>query len=540
VAGPSIAVKVLADVKSLGDSFGTAASAGSTAAGKIGSAFNGVLGVLNRTGVLGPFGDAIAGIGEAFDQITQHGKDVGAAMIGVGGAIAGVGLGLQALGSKDQAAHQQLQASVQATGADYDDYAEKVDNAVKHQEKFGDTSAETQNALQKLVQATHDPQKAFDLLSTATDVAAAKHEDLVTAASQVGKVYNGNTKLLKEYGISIDKTTGLTKDGKTATEALAQVTAGQATAAADTFMGRLNGIKASLEDSAASFGQKYGPAITAAGSVMAAFGATIDIVTAAKGALTAADWASVPAQLAAYAPILLIIAAIAVLGAAIYELVTHWSTVWGAMKDAAEAVWNWIKNNWPLLLDILLGPIGLAIGWIVQHWSDVTGAFKAAWNWLAQNWPTLVAILTGPIGVAVLLIKNNWNDLVGFFTGLPGRITSAVSGMWNGILSGFRTVLNGVIDLWNQLHFTLPHIDLGPLGSIAGGTIGVPHVPHLAQGGLMTSSGLVFAHAGEVISPAPRGAAGPAIGTINVTLGDGADVDLLLRKVAFATMAGRL
>jgi hypothetical protein len=525
MAGPSIAVRVLGDLTGLGSAFKSAGDVASGAASKIHSAFGGMLDTLNKTGVLGPFGDALSGINDAIGKVIDHGKDIGPTMMAVGGAIAGVGGGLQVLGSKDQAAHQQLQASVTATGADYEDFAGKIESAIKHQEHFGDTAGETQDALGKLTQATHDPQKALDLLSLATDVAAAKHEDLTTAATQVGKVYNGNTKLLKEYGISIDKTTGLTKDGKTATEALAQVTAGQASAAADTFMGKLKGIRASVEDSAAAFGQKYGPAITAAGAAMTGLGAAWQIASGIKEALTAAteagtvaDAAAAVAEWASLAPILLIIAAIAILGVAIYELVTHWSAVWSAMKDAAEAVWTWIKANWPLLLAILLGPFGVAALEISRHWQEIKDGAKAAVDWVTAR----------------------FHDLVGFFTGLPGQLAGVFSHMWDGIESAFRSVLNGVIDLWNRLHFTLPHIDLGPLGSIGGGDIGVPHIPHLAQGGLMTRDGLVFAHAGEVISPAPAGARGPAVRIEHFHASDGADIDLLLRHVAFASTAGRL
>ena len=136
-------------------------------------------------------------------------------------------------------------------------------------------------------------------------------------------------------------------------------------------------------------------------------------------------------------------------------------------------------------------------------------------------------------------IKDKFNDLVSFFTGLPGRLGGIFSGMWDGILNVFKSVLNGVIDLWNKLHFTLPKIDLGPLGSIGGGTIGVPTIPHLAQGGLMTSSGLIYAHAGEVISPAPGGT-GPAIHIENATFTDEADIELLMRKATFLAQAATL
>jgi hypothetical protein len=550
VAGPTILVTLAANVAAFQSAVGKIGDAGKNAAGTLHTAFGGVLSTLNQTGVLGPFGQALDGVDRALGTIAEHGKATGVAMMGVGGAMAGIGVGLQALASKDQAAHQQLQQSVESTGHAYDEYAGQVEAAVKHMERFGNTGEQTQTALRKLTDATHDPQKALDLMGLAADLAASKHISLSDASDKLGKIVNGNTKLLKPYGIEIDKTTGLTKDGKTATEALAAILSGQASASANTFSGHLAAMRAHLEDVAVAFGQKYGPAITAAGAALTGLGAALEVgqaltnsstvatiahgiavgVTAAATAVwTAAQWllnAALDAN-----PIMLVVLAIAALVAAIVYVATQtqfFQTVWQAMSGALVAAWNWV-------------------------WGFLQGVF----HWIAANWPLLLTILTGPIGAAVWLIQANfatikawaadavnfivavWNGLVGFFAGLPGRIAGIFSGMWNGIRDAFRAVLNGVIDLWNSLHFTLPHIDLGPLGTIGGGTIGVPTIPHLAQGGLMTSSGLVYAHAGEVISPAPAGL-GPRVNIENVNLSDGADVDLLLRKVAFAASAGRL
>lgn len=535
MAGPSVLVRILGDFTNFSKSAGDVGKAGESAASRMHSAFSNVLGTLNRTGVLGPFGDALGAIDEAMGKIAEHGKTVGDVMLGVGGAMVGVGLGLQALGSKDQAAHQQLQAAVEATGASYDDYAGKVEQAIKTQEHYGTTANVTQDALRALTQATHDPQKALDLLGTAANVAAAKHEDLNTAATQVGKVYNGNTKLLKEYGVTIDKTTGKTQDGKTATQALADVTAGQASAAADTFMGKLNGIKAHVEDAAASFGEKYGPAITAAGAALTGVGAAAEIGSAAINALkdsqlvqkaatevaTAAQWlwnAAMDAN-----PIGIIILAVAALVAAIIYLATQtrfFQTIWQAFTGAMVAAFNWVKAvaldvfrwiqaNWPLLVGILTGPIGIAVALIYKYWDQIKAGASAAVAW----------------------VRGVWDGLVGFFQSIPGRIANMASGMWNGMLNAFRSMVNGIIDIWNGLHFTLPKIDAGPI-HIGGETIGVPQIPHMAAGGLITGDGLIYAHAGEAIIPAP-GRTGPAVVVHNANFETELDIDTFMRRAAW-------
>lgn len=520
MAGPSVMVRVLGDVTGLGKSFDDAGTKGQSAGSKMHAAFSGVLGQLNAAGVLGPFGAALAGADSALEAISGHAKEIGPVLMGAGAAVAGVGLALQAAGSKDAAAHQQLQAAVEATGHSYDQYADKVEAAVKHQENFGNTADQSQDALRVLTQATGDPTKALDLLNTATDLAAAKHESLDTAAGQLGKTYNGNARLAKEMGVQTKDASGKALDQTVIMDALSKKLSGQAAAAADTFGGKMDAVKAKIEDQIAVIGQKYGPAITAIGAGMTGLGATMQIASAAVdffrdqqilSTVATYAWAAAMVVLDAVLdanPITLIILGIVALIAAIVLVIAHFTSfgaVWSAVSGAA-----------------------------VTAFYAVVGAAQAVFGWIANNWPLLLAILTGPFGLAVYFIINNWNTILGFMRGLPGQIAGIASGMWDGILHAFERVLNGVIDLWNKLHFTLPHIDLGPLGSIGGGTIGVPSIPHLAQGGLITASGLIYAHAGEAISPMPRGAGGPAIHIEHLNVAETIDIDAFMKRAAWA------
>ena len=77
-------------------------------------------------------------------------------------------------------------------------------------------------------------------------------------------------------------------------------------------------------------------------------------------------------------PVIWIIAAIALVIVAVYELVRHWQTVvhaldvaWHAIVHGAEWVWNWLKKNWPLVLAIITGPLGLLVYEIVTHWKQI-------------------------------------------------------------------------------------------------------------------------------------------------------------------------
>lgn len=135
-----------------------------------------------------------------------------------------------------------------------------------------------------------------------------------------------------------------------------------------------------------------------------------------------------------------------------------------AVKNVVMGVYNWVKDNWPLLLAILTGPIGLAVLAITTHWDTIKNAFTAVKNWIGER-----------VG-----------DIVSFFTGLGGRIAGVTGGMWDGIKNAFRGAVNAIVDFWNGLEFRIPGFKVGPIG-FDGFTLGVPNIPRMATGGPVTA-----------------------------------------------------
>jgi hypothetical protein len=259
-------------------------------------------------------------------------------------------------------------------------------------------------------------------------------------------------------------------------------------------------------------------------------------------------------------------------------------------------VWTWIKANWPLLLGILLGPIALAAALIYKNWAKIKADAKAVVDYIVAIWNNLVSFFTRIPGRLVAAVSGLWNfvaseantvygqiigiwntmigwvagipaavkrgvgglwgfiqseastvygqvagvfnTMIGWVAGLPRRVGGALAGMWSPIAGLFRAAINGVISIWDSLHFKIGGwtVGAGPIHvTLPSVTVGMPQIPHLAQGGLMTSSGLVFAHAGEVITPAPlaAGGRGPLVRIDNAHFSKEIDVDAFMARVAW-------
>jgi len=260
-------------VRFLGDTTGLdkAVNKSQSSLGKFGQS---VSAIGNKIG--GEFGEALSQIGEAIDRVGEKGKGFGAKMAVAGGAVTGLGVALQALGSANKQATDQLDAAIQASGHTWDEYGSQIDDVIGKMADFGHSDDDTQNALQKLTQATNDPTKALAEMGTVANLAAAQHISLADAAGQVAKILGGSgARTLAQYGIHMGQTASGTKDVQGALDQLSKKLDGQATASVNNFGAQVNVMRTKLGDWAAEMANRVGPALTVIGPLMMGVGTII-------------------------------------------------------------------------------------------------------------------------------------------------------------------------------------------------------------------------------------------------------------------------
>lgn len=174
------------------------------------------------------------------------------------------------------------------------------------------------------------------------------------------------------------------------------------------------------------------------------------------------------AWLLALGPIGLIVAAV---GAATALIIANWDSVssfvggvWQNIQQAASSTFEWIKTNWPLILAIITGPIGLATLAIIRNFDTIRQAVGNVWNWIQGVFGTIGS-------VAATIIKAPVNAIISFA---------------ERTLNGFIGAINGVINNINNI----PGVNIGRLGGIS--------VPRLAEGGIVQARpGGILANIGE-------------------------------------------
>lgn len=258
-------------------------------------------------------------------------------------------------------------------------------------------------------------------------------------------------------------------------------------------------------------------AITAAGG-LTAFLKSTRVVTAAQKAFAIANWA-VNAALRAN-PIILIVTLLIGLGVAIVVLYKKnekfreiVQSVWRGIKSVVKAVADWFTNTmlpalkkafdvvWSFLKTMFKwSPIGI----VITNWGKIRSTFSSILEGIKGFFSSAWALMKKVFGWSPIgMVVNNWDKIISFFKKLPGRVSSALSGLWNGVGSGFKSSLNAVIGAWNGLSFTVPSVKVFGK-TIGGGTISTPNVPYLASGGVLTRPTLMVGGEGgepEAVMP---------------------------------------
>ncbi|MCS4275340.1 tape measure domain-containing protein [Mycetocola sp. BIGb0189] len=60
--------------------------------------------------------------------------------------------------------------------------------------------------------------------------------------------------------------------------------------------------------------------------------------------------------------------------------VDAWNNIANFFSDAIDNIVSFVQDHWGLLLSFLIGPMGLAIQWIVEHWEEISDFFVSFYN----------------------------------------------------------------------------------------------------------------------------------------------------------------
>jgi hypothetical protein len=372
-------------------------------------------------------------------------------------------------------------------------------------------------ALDKLVRGTGDVAEAQNLLTLALDISAGTGKDLGSVADALSKAFNGTLGPLKKLDPAL---TALIEDGATTEEvfkALSDTFGGQAATAADTTAGKMENIKIRMDEMKESIGEAVLPIVD---DLMPAFTSISDWASKNTGLIVAIGTAI--AGIAA--AVLLTNGALAV-----YNALTALTAAANAVLATSFTV-LWVATGVGIILAIIAALVVLEMkfGFLSDAVEGVKimaefmwNIVKEGFNWVVNNWPLLLAVLAGPFGMAIAFVIKFKDQIFDIIKSIIGFMVSAFSTIAETILAPFKAVFNGIAGLWNStvgaLGFTVP--SWVPLG-LGGKTFEVPDIPVLGDGGIVTGPtlALIGERGPEAVIPLNRAGGGMGGNTINVNV----------------------
>jgi tape measure domain-containing protein len=192
-------------------------------------------------------------------------------------------------------------------------------------------------------------------------------------------------------------------------------------------------------------------------------------IAAAWAVWTLAIWAMNTAMLAS--PLTLIILGIVALIVVIGLVVTHFDTLkdavltaFNAVKDAivtaVNFVLDFVKANWPYIVGLMLGPIGLVVAAVYKNFdtikSVVTTVLGAVLDFVRSVWESIKGVFTGAFNSVTATVSSGMSAILGFFQRLPGQILGFLTGFPTMLVGHGRDVisglLNGIKAMWDTVY----------------------------------------------------------------------------------------
>jgi phage-related protein len=172
------------------------------------------------------------------------------------------------------------------------------------------------------------------------------------------------------------------------------------------------------------------------------------------------------------------------------------------VKEGASMALEWIKTNWPLILAILTGPIGLLVLAVVKNFDEIVAFVKGIPTKLKDAAVGMWTWITGSLSSAYTAVQAKFVEIIAYIKTIPGKIGNGLSNIWSGLTDGLKTAWANAKAWWNAnvaskklkiggqtvFNQTLPSFTLG--------------FPQLAQGGIVPATpGGTIARIGEAGRP---------------------------------------
>lgn len=436
----------------------------------------------------------LKGVGTSLSAIGTVAK-VGAAAVGVAGAaIVAFGISSVKAANAAEVEMAKFNATLATMGKKGEEAKGKLLEMADAAVQFGFDDEDAANSLAKFFKITGDVTKAQTDNNLAMDIARQKGISLGDASRVVALGLAGNVRALKEYGIEIKKGT----DSTQVLSEMQKIFGGQAQAFADTTAGKQEIFNQKWENTKEAFGDALKEIIP----LNAAMDYLNNILTPENVQRFTSEIAKIPQIFQDIRN--QVMGWFSETNVAWNFLVTLFGPSFEIIRVAAVNAFTEIKKALePIMpvLEMFLKILGITL----------IAALAVIARVFAETFKIVAGIISGVVTVTAGTISLMTKAFTAFFGWFPKATTSAVegfknafssvagfvNGIWDSIVAGFKSAINGALSGINKV--------IGGVNKIPG--VDIPKIKGLQFGGGVTAgtSYLVGEHRPEVFVPTQSG-----------------------------------
>jgi len=176
---------------------------------------------------------------------------------------------------------------------------------------------------------------------------------------------------------------------------------------------------------------------------------------------------------AALGPFLLILSALLPAISAVGVVIAALASPIGVIALAVAAFALWVATHW----DRIVEQTKMLFDAVSGIFTAIGKAFEDLGTWIGEVWDTITGIFGDAVDAIADFGKQMWKPVSkGFDSAID-----AIKGIWNAFV-GF----------WNSIQISVPSVDIPLVGRVGGFTIGLPDLPRLAEGGIVTQPTLAI------------------------------------------------
>lgn len=182
-----------------------------------------------------------------------------------------------------------------------------------------------------------------------------------------------------------------------------------------------------------------------------------------------------------------------------------------AIEAVVRTVVSFIGRYWKVTMEVMLAPLLVLVGAVINHWNGIKNAASAAFSFIGDHWRLIIQGMLPVVGTVIVAIIDHWNTLKGAATTVWGAIRDAIG--W--VVDKLQAVVSWI----GKIHWPSPPGWLSSIGggissafhsgaSIFGATGGIVTRPTMATIGEAGPEAVIPLNRAAGASPLPGGGVG--------------------------------